>query len=64
MTEQLIPEGEATRKAVKWVTSELKASNPKPLGILIDEASMRFNLSPADALILENAFRHPENKQD
>lgn len=60
MSDKLFPEGESLRKAVKWVTSELKAGNGKTAHQLVDEAALRFNLTPSDSVILEKSFIQPE----
>lgn len=60
ISDKIFPEGEFVRKAVKWINSELKAGNKKTLHILIEEACLRFNLSPSDSIILEKSFRNPE----
>ena len=45
---QVIPEGEAIRNAVKWISCECKENDNSNIGKLIITASMRFNLSPKD----------------
>ncbi len=46
------PEGEDIRRAVKWISEE-RAYNPqKKLSELIDEACLKFDLSPMDAEFL------------
>lgn len=53
----LIPQGELVRKAAAYIT-EQRASDPgKSLALLLDEAGMRFNLTPLDAQALERLFR-------
>ena len=53
----LIPQGELVRKAAAYIT-EQRACNPnKSLAMLLDEAGMRFNLTPLDAQALERLFR-------
>ncbi len=64
MSSLLLPEGEATRRAVKWVSSELKSGSKKGILHLVNEACVLFNLSPADSIILENAFKNPEKCVD
>lgn len=64
MSGLLLPEGEATRKAVKWINSELKSGSKKGIYHLVNEACILFNLSPADSIILENAFKNPEKYMD
>ncbi len=43
------PKGEDLRKAVKWVSEERKYNKEKELKALIEEACLKFNLSPVDA---------------
>ncbi|MGD8769960.1 MAG: hypothetical protein PVJ20_12335 [Desulfobacterales bacterium] len=43
------PKGEDLRKAVKWVSGERKYNPEKELKSLIEEACMKFDLSPMDA---------------
>ena len=43
------PKGEDLRKAVKWVSGERKYNPEKELKTLIEEACLKFNLSPVDA---------------
>lgn len=46
------PSGEPLRKAVRWI-SERRAEDPEAKwSTLIDEASLRFDLSPADQQFL------------
>ena len=43
------PEGENLRKAVTWVLEEKKFNSEKMLKELIEEACLKFDLSPMDA---------------
>ena len=43
------PKGEDLIKAVKWVGEERKYNPAKDLKALIEEACMKFDLSPMDA---------------
>ena len=45
----LQPKGEDLRKAVKWVSEERKYNPEKELKALIEEACLKFNLSPMNA---------------
>ena len=51
----MIPEGAAIRKAVQWV-SKMRQEGKAPLSSLIDQASVRFNLSPKDSDFLIRFF--------
>jgi len=55
------PEGEDLRKAVKWISDERKYGAEKTLLKLIEEASLKFDLSPVDADYLTNFFRREES---
>jgi hypothetical protein len=46
------PDGEDLRKAVKWVSEERQFNPGKELQTLIEEACMKFDLSPKDANFL------------
>ena len=43
------PEGENLRKAVKWISDERQYGPEKKPVQLIEEACLKFNLSPVDA---------------
>jgi hypothetical protein len=43
------PEGEELRKAVKWISEERKYNPGKKINTLVEEASLKFDLSPKDA---------------
>jgi hypothetical protein len=40
--------GEKVRQAVKWISGELKEDESRSLSKLIEDASIRFNLSPKE----------------
>ena len=54
------PQGEDLRKAVKWVSEERKFNPEKELKAVIEEACMKFDLSPKDADFL---LRHLLNQK-
>ena len=51
----ILPEGTAIRKAVQWVSKLREEGNTK-LFTLIEEACVRFNLSPKDSDFLHRFF--------
>ena len=55
MGESILPEKENLRRAVRWI-SEQGTFSVK----VVDEASLRFDLSPADAAFLLRALRRQE----
>lgn len=55
----IMPQSELLRKALAYIT-EQRALNPgKSLACLLDQAGMRFNLTPLDAATLERLFQNP-----
>ena len=58
----IMPEGEQLRKAIKWI-SDRRLDDPQArLLLLIQEAGLKFDLSPADQEKLANFYaeRKPE----
>ncbi len=55
------PEGEDLRKAVKWISDERTYGVEKTLSKLIEDACLKFDLSPMDAEYLVNFFRKEES---
>jgi hypothetical protein len=51
----IMPEGAALRKAVQWISKTREEGNT-PLPNLIDQACVRFNLSPKDSEFLTRFF--------
>ena len=42
------PEGESLRKAVKWISEEKQAGSSKTREQLMEEACLKFNLTPME----------------
>ena len=59
----VMPQGELLRKAVTWI-SECIEKTGKSTAVLIDEAAMRFNLSPKDTEFLIKFFKDNQHEQD
>ncbi len=51
------PQGEDLRKAVKWVSEERKFNPKKKVQAIIEEACIKFDLSPTDADFLLRNLR-------
>ena len=51
----IMPEGVEVRKAVQWV-SKMREERKASLGTLVEEACVRFNLSPKDSEFLNRFF--------
>ena len=54
------PEGEDLRKAVKWVSEERKLNQKANPQKFVQQASLRFNLSPADGEFLARFVKEEE----
>ena len=53
----VMPEGEALRKAIKWISAEIVEDPDKSLQGLVNEAVMRFDLSPKDGEFLISFYK-------
>jgi hypothetical protein len=53
----VMPEGEAIRRAIKWISAELNENPEKPVQKLVNEAVSRFDLSPKDSEFLSSFYR-------
>jgi hypothetical protein len=58
----IMPQGEDLRKAVKWISEERQSSSSKKLAKLVEEASVKFDLSPADGEFLFKFFKEQKGK--
>ena len=61
MTE-VMPKGENIRKAIRWISNNLKENASQSLKKLINDAILRFDLSPGDSEFLINFYR--ENNKE
>ncbi len=52
----VMPDGAAVRKAVQWVSKMREEGAKASLAILIEQACVRFNLSPKDCDFLSHFF--------
>jgi len=55
------PEGEDLRKAVKWISEERKFNPDAKSSKLIEEACLKFDLSPMDAEYLQSFFKREKD---
>ena len=51
------PKGEKIRQAVKWISSERVEDESRSIPLLIQEAALRFNLSPKDEEFLISFYK-------
>ncbi len=48
----IVPEGEALRSALRWLSEQRQANPAAPRTTLIDEAALRYDLAPTDVEFL------------
>lgn len=53
----VMPEGDAIRKAVRWISAELEEDPKRSLQKLVNDAVHRFDLSPKEAEFLIGFYR-------
>ena len=56
----IMPESELVRRAAAWICDEREAKPGKTVHALLDEAGMRYNLSPLDQRMLAGLFADDE----
>ncbi|MDY6910675.1 MAG: hypothetical protein SWC40_12170 [Thermodesulfobacteriota bacterium] len=59
----VMPEGETIRKAVKWVSDNLEEDPCRSVKKLVNEAIVRFDLSPVDSEFLIRFYCSKEEAQ-
>jgi hypothetical protein len=55
-TNDILPEGEDLRKAVRWVSGELQEHPEETVSVFVNKAVFKFDLSPKDARFLTDFF--------
>ncbi len=59
----VLPEGEQLRKAVRWISEMREERKDAGLSTFINEACIKFDLSPADADFLIRFFSEEGTKK-
>ncbi len=59
----IMPEGEAIRKAVKWISAEMDEDAKQSLQKLVNDAVSRFDLSPKEAEFLSAFYKKTKSDQ-
>jgi hypothetical protein len=60
----LLPDGEDIRRAVKWVSGNLRDNPGQPVQTFVREAIFRFDLSPRDAEFLIDFFSQAHGDEE
>lgn len=55
----VLPEGEEIRRAIPWLTQRAIDEPATPTWALIEQAAVRFNLSPLQAEFLRTSWERP-----
>jgi hypothetical protein len=58
----MYPEGEAIRRAIKWISEQLQSGTEANINKLINEAILKFDLSPKDAEFLYRFYLEKDSK--
>lgn len=59
----VLPEGEQLRRAVRWISSERQERGSDTLAKLIQEACIKFDLSPSDTEFLMKFFSEKKSEK-
>jgi len=54
------PKGEQLRQAIKWISAERQENENRSIPRLIEEAALRFNLSPKDEEFLRSFYERED----
>jgi hypothetical protein len=57
----ILPQGEKLRKAVKWISDKKQYESETDLNKLIQQAGLKFNLSPKEEAYLERFIKECES---
>jgi hypothetical protein len=60
---QIIPEGEAVRNAVKWISNECQDNQERNISLLICQAATKYNLSPKEEEFLRVFYYNDKGKE-
>lgn len=59
----IMPEGEALRRAIKWISAEIELNPDKSVRKLVNEAVTRFDLSPKDTEFIISFYKNREGSK-
>ena len=62
-TEEITPPGDKVRKAIKWLSEAVLNDPGKSRRQLLEQAEIRFNLSPRECEFLNNNFGDTQRKE-
>lgn len=53
----VLPQSESLRRAVKWISEELKIDEKQDKNKLLNEATLKFDLTPNEGNFLYNMYK-------
>lgn len=56
-----MPQSELTKKAIAWIAEMLEQKSDQSLNALLEEAAVRFNLSPRDCEFLKRFYTESQH---
>jgi hypothetical protein len=59
----VMPEGEAIRRAIKWISAELSENPETPASKYVNETILKFDLSPAEADFLIRFYKGEQSRR-
>jgi hypothetical protein len=59
----VMPEGEAIRRAIKWISAELSENPETPASKYANEAILKFDLSPVEADFLIRFYKGEQSRR-
>jgi len=59
----IVPEGEALRNAIKWISEERECRPDEKMNVLINQACIRFDLSPVDSEFIFRFYKKESTSQ-
>jgi len=60
----IVPEGEALRNAIKWISEEHECHPDEKMNTLINKACIRFDLSPSDSEFIIRFYKKGPASQE
>jgi hypothetical protein len=59
----LLPRGEKLRRALRWISQQRQEPPERPLGPLLNEATLRFDLTPKESEFLISFYREVRERE-
>jgi hypothetical protein len=60
---EILPSGESLRRAVRYISDQLREDADQPVLALVDQASQRFDLTPRESEYLIRFYREATQRK-